>query len=420
MQSAIGKGWGCRCAFGGLLLFGVCGGSTLAATSDQQPPDPDLSTREMRRAGPFYIQPLFVLKDVGYDDNIRFEAQTPEGDTTATTGAALGALLLGGDRGGLRLFGEADYVAFGKNADLDHWNGDSRARGILLLKRAILSLEDHFTSVRERPTAEIDERVRRKNNVLTAAFETLHVGRLGARGYVKRESVDYSAGDPSLNDIGQVLNRDENTLGLVGEVRVLPKTTFTLEGNVQRVDFLDPSLGRDNRSTSVLPGFKFDPSASVQGEFKIGTKSFDAPDSPGNRFRGTVGEGHLSTRLGHAARLKATFDRSLVFSILADNLYFVSTSWTAGYEQFFNRRLSGELSFGRGVNHYPQEVTLTTPVPFQGIRDDRITNYQATIRYKINEQLTLNVSGMRLVRDSTDAALDRERNFYTFGTSYAF
>ncbi len=285
-----------------LALLALLTLSGKPARASEQPPDPDLATTEMRHAGPFYIQPLFVLKDVGYDDNIRFEAQTAEGDTTATVGGALGALLLGGSRGGLRFFGEADYVTFGKNTDLNHWNGDSRGRGILVLKRALLSLEDHFSSLLERPTSEIDERIRRENNAITAAFQSRNVGRLGVRGYLRREGIDYSSGDPALGDLGHLLNRDENTLAVVGEVRVLPKTTFTLETNVKRIDFLDTALGRDNRSRSILPGFRFDPSASVQGEFKLGPMSFEAPDQTENRFHGTVGEGHLITRLGHSAR----------------------------------------------------------------------------------------------------------------------
>ncbi len=398
----------------------VCAGSGLRAATGEAPADPDLSTLGMRRAGPFRVQPLLVLKDAGYDDNIRFDAQKAEGDATATTGAGLGALLLAADRGGLRLFQEVDYVAFGKNTDLNHWNGDSRARGILLVKRLVLSLEDHFTSVRERPSTEIDQRVRRENNALTAALRSIGKGRLGVRAYVRRESVDYSSGEPGAEDVGDLLNRDENTLSVTGELRVLPKTTFTLEGNVQRIDFQDVGLGRNSRVQSILPGLRFDPSASVQGEFKIGVTTLEAPDQPQSRFHGTVGEGRLTTRLGHAARLKTSFDRSLIYSLAANNLYFVSTNWSAAYEQFFSRRVSGEISYGRGLNHYPNPMALTVPVPFQGIRDDRLTNYGATVRCRINPELSLVVSAQRLRRDSTDDGFDRERNLYAFGTSYNF
>src|SRR2546428_1969475 len=194
-----------------------------------EPPDPDLSTEGMRRVGPLHARPMLILKDVGYDDNIRFEAHNREGDSTATGGVGFDSVLLAGDRGGLHLFQELDYVAFKKNTGLNHWNGTARARGIMLVKRSVLSLEDRFASDRERPNTEIDQRLRRRNNAVTAAFRTLWSGRFGLKAHLRDERIDYASDAPSLSDVGQLLNRDETTLSVIGEMRLLPQTTFTLE-----------------------------------------------------------------------------------------------------------------------------------------------------------------------------------------------
>jgi Putative beta-barrel porin 2 len=403
-----------------LLTLAMAAGTAAPIGAAEAVPDPDLSTQQMRRAGPVYIQPVAVLKDVGYDTNIRFESPKAEGDTTATVGGALGLLALTGRRGGIRLFQEADYVGFGKNTDLNHWNGTSRARGILVLKRAVLSLEDLFTTVQERPTTEIDQRVRRENHGVTAGVKSQGQSRFSARAWLREERISYSSHEPGIEDIGDRLNRTEGTLAVIGEARLLPKTTFTLEGDVQRYDFEDPSLGRNARSTSILPGVRFDPSASIQGEIKVGSIAFEAPDQTGSNFHGLVADAAVSARLGHAARLKGTYDRGLVFSILAGNLFFVSDAWTAAYEQFFSRKLSGEVLYGRGLNHYPQPVSIAGPPAFTGIRDDHLTTYAATLRYRLSEQLTLTATAKRLVRDSTDDSLDRRRDFYAVGTVYAF
>jgi len=397
----------------------LCGGAPGRAQDATRPADPDLSTEGTRRAGPFHLKPLAVIKDVGYDDNIRYDAPTSEGDTTATTGGGLDALLLAGDRGGLRLFQELDYVAFQKNADLDHWNGHARARGILVLRRLLLSLEDRYDSVRERPTADIDERVRRKNDALTAALRTLGRGRLGLEAYVRGERIDYAADEAATGAVQQ-LNRDEATLSVLGTVRVFPKTTFLLEGLVSNIVFEEDTLGSDSRKRAVLPGFRFDPSASVQGEIKAGPMVLEALDRDGADYHGVVGEGHLATRLGRAARLKGGFERDVTFSIFEDNLYFVGTSWSAAYEQFFSRHVSGELSYGRTLIHYPEEAFPTGADPFQGIRDDRVTEQHATVRCRARPGMTIEVSAYRVVRDSTDDFYDRTRTFYTFGTTYSF
>lgn len=400
-----------------LLLWAAAGASARAA---EEPPDPDLSTQNLRQLGPVHIAPFVLVKDVGYDDNIRFESREREGDSTATAGAGLKAVVLAGDRGGLHLSQEVDYVAFGRNTDLNHWNGTSRARGILLLKHLAISLEARRLSERERPNTEIDQRVRRDNNFLTATVRTRRKGRLAMRASVGREGTDYSTNETSFEDTLRRLNRDETTLTLAGEIRILPKTTFTLEEVFERVGFEDAAQGRDNRSRSLLPGFRFDPSASIQGHLRVGVKAFDSPDQSWNNTRTTVGDASLSTRLGRAARLRGTYNRGLVFSILAENLYYLSTEWSAAYEQFFSRRLSGEIAYTRGLNHYPNEVTRGGAEPFQGIRDDRLTTYRAVIRHRINDQLSIVAGSQRLARNSTDDFFDQERNQYTFGSTYNF
>jgi putative beta-barrel porin BBP2 len=398
----------------------IASAATAWAQSQPPPPDPDLSVENMRRAGPFHVKPYVAFKDVGYDDNIRFESQSQVGDTTATAGAGFDAVLLASDRGGLRLFQELDYVAFQKNTDLNHWNGTTRARGILLLKRLMLSLEDRFASDRERPNSEIDQRLRRKNNAVTAALRTLGRGRMGLRSYLRDERIDYASDDSSAGNIHSLLNRDETTLSVIGDLRLLPKTTFTLEGAVSRIQFDDPTQARNTRKSAILPGLRFDPTAAVQGDLRAGPLVLTALDRDGSDYHGIVGDGHLMTRAGRAARLKAGFGRNVEFSTLGNNLYYVGSQWSASYEQFFSRRMSGEVLYGRGLNHYPKAVPSAVTPGVLLIRDDRLTTYQATVRYRANPQMSIGMSAFHVTRDSTDDFYDRTRNFYAFGTTYAF
>jgi hypothetical protein len=394
--------------------------AVLGAQDGASPPDPDLSIERTRPAGPFHLRPYIVFKDAGYDDNINFESQTRRGDATATVGAGLDAVLLAGDRGGLRLFQEMDYVAFRDHTSLDHWNGSARVRGILLLRRAALSLEERYASERERPNSEIDQRLRRKNNAVTAALKTLARGRFGLKTYLRDERIDYASDDPSLGDVGTRLNRDETSLSVIGEMRLLPKTTFTLEGAVARAAFDDPTEGRDTRKRAILPGFRFDPGAAVQGDLRAGPLSLLAPERERNDYHGIVGDGHLAMRLGRAVRLKGGFGRNVEFSTLSANLFYISSQWSLAYEQFFSRRLSGELLYGRGLNHYPNEVPSAESPGILLIRDDRLAVVQTTIRYRANGQMSLGISAFHVSRDSTDDAYDRTRSFYTFGTTYDF
>src|SRR5438132_11691038 len=104
LPSGDAPGCGPRRALAALWVAVSLSAAFATASADGvPPPDPDLSTTDMRRVGPFRLRPLLLLKDVGYDDNVLFEEQQPHGDTTATLGASLDALLRGGHRGGLRM-----------------------------------------------------------------------------------------------------------------------------------------------------------------------------------------------------------------------------------------------------------------------------------------------------------------------------
>jgi len=220
--------------------------------------------------------------------------------------------------------------------------------------------------------------------------------------------------------VGKRLSRGETTLSVIGEMRVLPKTTLTLEGAVTRIQFDDPTQDRNTRKRAILPGFRFDPSAAVQGEFRAGPLVMTALDRADSDYHGIVGDGHLATRLGHAGRLNGGFERVVDFSTLGNNLFYVGSEWSASYEQFFSRKVSGELQYSRGLNHYPKQVQSAQTPGLLLIRDDHLTTWQATVRIKANPQMTIVASAYHTTRDSTDDYYDRDRNFYTFGTTYTF
>lgn len=405
-----------------LFVLGLLLGSLLPslAPAGEEETDPDLSIEGTFRLGPFHVRRSLRLKNVGIDDNVFLDPQVRQQDLTATLGPGFDAILLAGDRGGLHLFQEFDYVAYETFTELNHWNSTTRARGILLLKKFLVSLEDKYSSFRERPTFEIDRRLRRENNVIEAEIHTRNLGRLGAGMKVRHSRFDFSADGPGLTRIPRRLNRDERTVTLGGELQIFHKTTLTLEGVFENIDILNPGELRDTRSTTYLPGIRFDPTASLQGELKIGIKDLESEEQPGNDFRGTVGEGSLRTRLGSRGRLRGIFSRDIELSSLDKNLFFILTMGRVGYEHFFTRHWSTDVELQRWNGKYPNEVTRLGTNPFQGIREDRVTGYQFSLRYRLNDQTRISLQVLRQVRDSTDDFLDDERNFYNLGAIYKF
>jgi hypothetical protein len=291
---------------------------------------------------------------------------------------------------------------------------------MLVLKKALLSVENVFSYTRERPNTEIDQRVRLRDNVVETAARSLTSGFLGGRASLKYQSLDYGSDEQDL-EIGQErLDRTEKSVSAAAVMHILPKTDFILEGILTDIDFDSDAEGRDSDVDTVLAGFEFDPSASLQGRFMVGTTDLVAPARPESNARETVGEAELSTRLGSRSRGRGTYERSLIFSVFQQNLYFIGTYWSAAYEYFFSRRLSGELLYGEGTNEYPLPVIRGGADPFLGLREDDLTSYQIAVRYRTSSMVMFEVKAYRLERDSNDDFWDKSRNFYTFGYTYAF
>ncbi len=402
------------------MLIGPVWNAPPAWTAEPAPADPDLVTEGMRRVGPFFLKPAFVVKDVGYDDNILPETTAPIGDQTATFGARLDALLHGGDHFALRMSGELDQVLYEEYDPLDHRNGFARARAIVPLKWGVVSLEDYYRSYQDRSVSEIDERLRTESNLITAGARLQLHDRHGLYLFSRREDLHYTVEVGDDASIPQRLDRRESAFGLRGEVRVRPRTTAIFEAMVEDVVFDNPTEGRDSRARSILPGIRLDSRAALRGELKVGIMDLKAPSRPEDDHRGTIGSGWLVWRLASALRLRTTFARDLQFSTTAENLYFVSSSWSLAFEQFLSRRVSAELLYGQGLNHYPNPVTGAGADPGGEIRDDRMVRYEIGFRYRMHGQGRLEARVGRQVRDSTLDSLDRERNVYTVGTTYEF
>ena len=374
----------------------------------------------MRRLGPVFLRADVQARDIGYDDNIRFDAEESEGDFTATIVPGLDAIILAGDRGGLRVEQDFDYVAFRTNTDLNHWNSAGRARGLLLLRPALLSVEGRYASIEERPNTEVDERMRREENGLLAAAKTRTGGRLALGASVGVASFDFNPESPDGEEIARRLDRSERTGTIEGEYRILAKTRFTMEGVLQKLEFDDTSEGRGSTARTLMPGLHFDSSAAIQGDVKMGIVDLHAPGQPEDGYRGTVGEAHLGARLIRSGRVKLEGSRELVVSVVPDSLFFLETKWSGAYEQFFTQRTSAEVEYGRGLVTYPGDGNPPAGSTAGREREDHLTSYRLGMKYRLASRLALALSLERLVRDSNVDSLDRDRNLYAIGSTVEF
>ncbi|MFQ5766642.1 MAG: outer membrane beta-barrel protein [Acidobacteriota bacterium] len=333
--------------------------------------------------GPFYFRPRLTFKDLGYDSNVFLTRDNEDGDFTATLGPSLEAATLFGHRGRLDLSQEVDLVGFLNTPSQNHVNSRSQAAWQIGFSDFTYRGRAGYANEKLRPSEEIDERERQRNEFLSGELSWSRSSRATLALLAGRNRYRFS-GNPLLfgNNLSD-LDRDETSTGLKARVRILPKTDAVMELRHTSIDHTRPELGRDAVMRRLIPGLVFDDSALIQGEIHLGVLRFD-PDRAGRRsYSGPVGRAVLSTRLGRRLRLQPSYQRDLVFSIFANNLFYRTETFGLSAFTSLSSRFRLETGGSRSALHYPDLVSFPA---FTGLRRDRITRYWLGWSYALDSR----------------------------------
>ena len=396
-------------------------------------PDPDFSLDDTVKVGPFHAAPFLVIKDFGYDNNIRYQPDgSAQGDYTITVGPGARAVVPFGRRAALALWDEFDYVAYAQNSNLNSFNNEFRSK-LHAYVRENITLLGHlgWRSFRELPNNDIDFRTR--HNTTTGKIGALY--RPEERGqfelFLDRKKDEYRLGNPDIPDdinedlaleLGERriarLNRTATVWGVDTRLKIRSRTTLLFDAETGLVDFDLAEPDRDSRTSRSTVGLEFDPSGPLRGHFRVGLANLTPDNEFFEGYSGLVGRGQLSLRLLQRSRGKLIYNRDTVFSSIANNLYYLNRTWGFAYEHFLSRRLSFELARNLARNDYPQEIIdfgdCQTDQAGQlqcnkKLRVDHITSNKLTLRYTIRSGVRIGVTYRQWDRDSNFDSQDINR-----------
>jgi hypothetical protein len=422
------------------LLLG--GAGIVPAAEDS---DPDFSLENTIQAGPFHLAPFFVIKDLGYDDNVRLGANRRFGDYTLTVGPGARAVVPFGRRAAFSAWDEIDYAIFARESDLNHVNNSIRTKLHVYLRDVTLFVDGQQDSSRERPNTEIDFRIRATTTQgrfglswrpSTRGRLDLYTGRTGFRYHAGKTEIS-EGGDPVPAGLGQIitnsLQRQETILALEGRLQIRPRTTFLLDARAGRIEFTNATPNRDSSSASFMGGLEFDPSGSVRGFVKLGYKHLSPNRDSVDGFSGLVADASVSARVLGRGEIRAGFQRNTGFSILGNNLFYVADARAIAYEHYFNSRISVEV--GRKLENVELPLRVTNPetcrreaspadpntlvwVCDEEVRRDHVTTDTLAVRYRLGPSLRVGLAIGRWGRDSTFGAEDANRGTITTLVEY--
>ena len=396
-------------------------------------PDPDFSFEDTVKLGPFHAAPFLVVKDLGYDDNLRL---TPEGRTTGdysvTIGPGVRAVVPFGHRVALSSWNELDYVAYANETDLNTVNGEFRGKLHFYLRDVIVFADGKYRSYRERPDDEIDFRMRHITGNARAGitWRPTERGRVDIYRENIRENYKSSAepivpeefdGDLAMEageQRAESLDREEDYLWVDTRLKIRPRTSLLLDFQKGSMDYDEDDTNRDSSVVSSTTGFEFDPSGPLRGYIRGGIKHIEPDESRLEGYSGPIGRAQLHWRALDRALVKLLYKRDAVVSVLGENLYYLTDSVGLGYEHFFTRRISVELARNIADNSYPSELSDLSSCTGTGsgivcdekLREDRITTDTFTVRYAMRPGVKIGLAFRHWDRASNFDLEDVTRN----------
>ena len=276
-------------------------------------------------AGPVNIFPSLVLRDVGFDSNVRNDPENPKQDFTLTAEPRLRAVL---PFGSAQLTGSATvgfvYYATYKEEQSINQLFEGRFEGTTLAAASVPrgSVQPHTGAlgIRDRCARAPTE------TSVSAGAEFKLTGITSLTGAYRRDTEAYGEGEQVLGTVlAKQLNHATDVASASARFAFTPLTTVSVDVEAQR-DRFESSAIRDANSMRIMPAVEFAPDAVVTGRAAAGFRQFSPLDPRLKKFSGFVGTARLGYVLLGATRFafEATRDVNYSFDPLAP--YFVVTA----------------------------------------------------------------------------------------------
>jgi len=282
--------------------------------------------------------PAFVLKDVGFDDNIGNDPEETREDFTLTAQPRLKAAV---PIGSTQLTGAVTVglVYYATYKDEQSVNRLFEGRFESTAGRLRPFVSGAFNHSRERSGYEIDARVLREESNLSAGASFRMTGVTSLTGFYRRTTLDYGEGE-TLLDAALASQLDHVTdLASVGlRFAVTPLTTIGVDVETQR-DRFDTATIRDTDSLRIAPLVEFAPDAVINGRLTAGFRQFSPRDAIVPEFTGLVAAGNLAYSLLGVTRFAGDLTRDVMYSFDPVTPYYIVTSG----KLTINQRVGGPI-----------------------------------------------------------------------------
>jgi len=175
------------------------------------------------------------------------------------------------------------------------------------------------------------------------------------------------------------------------------KTSFLLETAMSDIDYTNPTapVNLDSTETRVFVGARWDATAKVTGEIKVGSVSKNLTDAGLTDFDGTGYEAIITWKPKSYNALLLTASKSTKESVVASESYYVSDLFDLAYRHAFSEKIELSANITPAVDKYSS-----------GTRTDNLLGMGVGVVYKWNRRLDITGSYISSSRDSNVVGAD--------------
>ncbi len=317
------------------ILFVVACASTIAPAAMAQSSPDEASIK----FGPVGINPTFVVRNMGVDNNVFNDAQNPKSDFTMTLIPGV-QVLFQPRRLTFSFTASSDYVYFQTYTSQRSTNGAAAIRGDVDLGIIGLSASASGINTRERLNAEIDERARHHDTRYTGSVSVHLATRTTVTATVRQSNLVFDPGSEFRGEdlavaMNSRINGVDGTLGL----QLTPFTKFEVIVGREHQTF-DTATERNSKTWRVAPTFTFSPGALLTGSATVGYRQTTGESVALQDYRGLVASanvtalivGRYQLQTGVLHDLRYSYERATPYFILTGITETLTTMLPAGFD----------------------------------------------------------------------------------------
>jgi hypothetical protein len=355
------------------------------------------------RLGIFRVRPAFAIRDFGYDNNVFGTPKDPVADWRSTISAGANLIV----PFGRKMYGRAtvvpEYTWYRKLSERRLFGGTYGG--------SLLGLFNHLTieggaNAHKGFSVISSELEREAVGRRTASFGTAEleiVRRFSIFGTAREERQRYShAVEARAVNAASLapLERNERLARAGIRYRLTSFLSVSVAAEKTRSEFLT-ATERNNESDAVIAGIRYDRPRTFFN-FSAGSRTGKARREATAFPRYTTATG--SYYAAHEFPVRTVIDvyghRGLVYSLYADNAYFIETRNGAGLVVPLGRRLAVRAFGETGSNRYPRAVESVK-------RSDDVATYGGGLAIRLYRSLALTAIATNTRYTSNVPGLDR-------------